>query len=132
MRKQFFFKVTDCSMVELQQYISAVTYDPSAHTTRCSYRWLQLHKENLVGRRTDNRNTRGRKETKTEFVGVLLPLRGKVIKQKPCEINYILILLSADTNYVSYKIHNYCKSYEIMYELKTFTTYFPFQIILYL
>lgn len=82
-----FFKVTDCSMVEVRQYISAVTYDPSAHTTRCSYRWLQLHKENLVGRRTNNRNTRGRKETKTEFVRVLLPLRGKVIKQKSCEIN---------------------------------------------
>ena len=75
-------------MVEVQRYISAVT---SAHTTRCSYRWLQLHKENLVGRRTDNRNTRGKKETKTEFVRVLLLLRGKVIKQKFYEINYILM-----------------------------------------
>ena len=55
-------KVTDCSVVEVQQYISAVTSDPSAHTARCSCRWLQLHKENLVGRRADNRKKKKRRK----------------------------------------------------------------------
>lgn len=54
-----FLKVTDFFfffffMRGVQQCISAMTSDPSAYTARCSYRWLQLHKKNLVGRRTDN------------------------------------------------------------------------------
>lgn len=66
--RAIFSKVADCSVVEVQRYISAVTFDPSAYTPRCSYRWLQLHKENLVGRRTDNRDNRGKKCNETHFV----------------------------------------------------------------
>jgi len=62
-----------------QLLISSDFWSVCLHTLGRSYRWLQLHKENLVGKRTDN-NDNSTNKTKTDLSEFCHVYEGRIWK----------------------------------------------------